>query len=619
MGICETKNNLNKQEENQANTQAITDNNSNNNGVFNKTETVLLSEDNKINNSRIPECLIKFSPFEKLDNNVTKVAKSICKVKIENILPNGIQTILGTGFLLKFWMDLYIFKCLVSNEHIIRRDIINNSINNIIIKYDSEFKIANIRLDKNKRFIESFKNIGLDITVVQILDEDNIPEDFFLYSESQDFVKNSDLIKMNIYIPQYAQGKELVNSRGSIIKVDKYEFTHLASTEHGSSGSPIFLQYSIEVIGIHKEGSKTKSENYGDFIYPIFDIIKKEINKKRYNGKYSNGRYIWDDGKYYIGEFKNNLPNGKGTKYHKNGKIEYEGDFINGKFEGKGKFIYYDDHYFIGQFKSGLRNGQGAKYYPNGNIQAEGNYINNQLEGYGKYYWEDGGYDIGQWRNGLMYGKGKEYYSNGKIKYEGEYLNDKREGKGKLIYEEEKCFWIGEFKNGNLNGKGKFYNSDDGKIIYEGEFINGKFEGNGKLFYNDGNYYIGQFKNHLQHGKGIEYYSNGKINYEGDFVDGEREGNGKCITENFYYIGQYKKGKPIKGKVYSSDRKILFYDGDFINGEAQNGIKIYKLDKGGYYVGQVKNGLFHGKGTLYNSDGTIKQKGNWNNDKYIGN
>ena len=65
---------------------------------------------------------------------------------------------------------------------------------------------------------------------------------------------------MNIYIPQYAQGKELVNARGSIVNVDKYEFTHLASTEQGSSGSPIFLQYSIDVIGIHKEGNKKKQK-----------------------------------------------------------------------------------------------------------------------------------------------------------------------------------------------------------------------------------------------------------------------------------------------------------------------------------------------------------------------
>ena len=116
----------------------------------------------------------------------------------------------------------------------------------------------------------------------------------------------------------------------------------MANTESGSSGSPIFLEYTINVIGIHKEGNKFNNENYADFIYPVINIIKEDINKKRNNGRYVNGRYIWDDGKYYEGQFKNNLPNGKGIKYYSNGNILFEGDFINGKFEGKGKYIYGD-------------------------------------------------------------------------------------------------------------------------------------------------------------------------------------------------------------------------------------------------------------------------------------
>jgi len=53
------------------------------------------------------------------------------------------------------------------------------------------------------------------------------------------------------------------------------------------------------------------------------------------NGKYvGNGKYIWIDGKYYIGQFKNGLPNGKGIEYYKNGNIRYEGDFVNGIYEG---------------------------------------------------------------------------------------------------------------------------------------------------------------------------------------------------------------------------------------------------------------------------------------------
>ena len=197
-----------------------------------------------------------------------------------------------------------------------------------------------------------------------------------------------------------------MNGRGIIKEINKYEFTHLVNTEKGSSGSPIFLRNSIDVIGIHKEENENKTENYGDFIYPAINIIENEIKKKRNNGKYINGKYIWEDDKYYIGEYKNNIPNGKGIKYYSNGNILYEGDFINGKFEGNGKYIYEDCDYFIGEYKNGLRNGKGKIYYKNGNIMFEGNYINDKEEGNGKCIWENGEYYIGQWKNGLRNGKG---------------------------------------------------------------------------------------------------------------------------------------------------------------------------------------------------------------------
>jgi len=142
-----------------------------------------------------------------------------------------------------------------------------------------------------------------------------------------------------------------MNARGIIKDIDKNEFTHLANTEKGSSGSPIFLENSIYVIGIHKEGNKDKTENYGDFIYPAIKIIENDIREKRNKGKYINGKYIWGDDKYYIGEFKNNIPNEKGIKYYSNGNILYEGDYINGKFEGNGKYIYENANYYIGNIK----------------------------------------------------------------------------------------------------------------------------------------------------------------------------------------------------------------------------------------------------------------------------
>ena len=291
------------------------------------------------------------------------------------------------------------------------------------ISYNNGLKEANIKLNQNQRYIKAFKNICLDIAVIEIIDEDNISQNCYLYPQIEGRIKD-ELINKNIYIPHYIEGEDLKFSKGMIKEINKYEFIYLVNIEYNLQGSPIFLENNYDVMGICKENNKCNKENSAIFIYPIINIIEEDIRKRRNDGKYINGKFIYKDGKYYLGEFKNNLPNGKGIKYYKNGNILYEGDFINGKFEGNGKLIYDNGNYFIGQFKNGLRNGKGTIYYSNGNIMYDGDWINNKAEGNGKYICENGEYYIGQWKNGLRNGKGTMYYSNGNIKYDGDWIND---------------------------------------------------------------------------------------------------------------------------------------------------------------------------------------------------
>ena len=88
----------------------------------------------------------------------------------------------------------------------------------------------------------------------------------------------------------------------------------------------------------------------------------------------------------------NDLGHGKGIIYYKNGTIMYDGNFVNGKYEGDGKYIYENGEYYIGQFLNGLKHGKGIVYYKNGTIKYDGNFVNNKFEGYGKFIDEDGKY-----------------------------------------------------------------------------------------------------------------------------------------------------------------------------------------------------------------------------------
>jgi len=56
---------------------------------------------------------------------------------------------------------------------------------------------------------------------------------------------------------------------------------------------------------------------------------------------------IYDDGDYFIGEYKNCFRNGKRIIYYIIENILYEGDFIIGKLEGNGKYICEDGKYYI--------------------------------------------------------------------------------------------------------------------------------------------------------------------------------------------------------------------------------------------------------------------------------
>ena len=97
----------------------------------------------------------------------------------------------------------------------------------------------------------------------------------------------------------------------------------------------------------------------------------------------------------------------------------YEGDWINDKAEGNGKYIFEDGEYYIGHWKNGLRDGKGTLYYPNSKIAYKGDFLNNNYDGIGQFIYTDDSYYIGQWKNNFKHGKGTIYNKNGKIEKEG--------------------------------------------------------------------------------------------------------------------------------------------------------------------------------------------------------
>ncbi len=121
-------------------------------------------------NGRINESTIVGSEYEDIDPCFSKVSKSICKIIASNMH--------GSGFFLKYKIDDINFLCLISNEHIITKDMIKNN-DTINVYYDNEFENIEIQLNVNERYIKDFTDINIDATVVQILPKNNIYEIIF--------------------------------------------------------------------------------------------------------------------------------------------------------------------------------------------------------------------------------------------------------------------------------------------------------------------------------------------------------------------------------------------------------------------------------------------------------
>ena len=141
-----------------------------------------------------------------------------------------------------------------------------------------------------------------------------------------------------------------------------------------------------------------------------------------------NGKYTFPNGDYYVGNLKNGLPDGKGTRYTPDDKIRYQGDFVNGCSQGIGKLIWENGEYYEGAYVNNKRHGKGKVFYSNGKVKYDGDFANDKYDGYGKYIWENGDYYIGYWSNGLRHGKGAIYLANGYLNFQGEFINDNYQG-----------------------------------------------------------------------------------------------------------------------------------------------------------------------------------------------
>lgn len=82
--------------------------------------------------------------------------------------------------------------------------------------------------------------------------------------------------------------------------------------------------------------------------------------------KQGNGSFKWEDGSYYEGDFMDGQFQGFGKYYFADLNKYYEGEFRFGKMEGKGIETWIDGRRYEGDFKNGKKDGEGTFYWPSG-------------------------------------------------------------------------------------------------------------------------------------------------------------------------------------------------------------------------------------------------------------
>tara|TARA_B100000959_G_scaffold267901_1_gene311946 strand:- start:3345 stop:5186 length:1842 start_codon:yes stop_codon:yes gene_type:complete len=134
-------------------------------------------------------------------------------------------------------------------------------------------------------------------------------------------------------------------------------------------------------------------------------------------------------GRKYVGEWKDGLKHGQGTRTSPDGG-KYAGGWKNGQFHGKGIETRADGSIYAGEWVDGKIQGYGTLTFPNGD-RFEGKFIDGEIDNKGIFYYPDGRKYEGDLKDGIFHGLGKQTYPDGN-KYTGGWKEGKFHGEGTI-------------------------------------------------------------------------------------------------------------------------------------------------------------------------------------------
>jgi hypothetical protein len=219
----------------------------------------------------------------------------------------------------------------------------------------------------------SFSSINekIDFNTQNIINEDHINEgltkdldDLFQYfieinknnkvDDENTKNENDDKSKENNKSNEEKTNNEIDNKskENEFVEIDLNDYNeNINNNNFKIIKKEIVKKLSSRNLLIYKENVKIEFEN-NDKYEGI--IINDQFNDEK-------GIYYFNNGDYYIGNFKNNKFNGKGVIFYNDGS-KFEGEFVNNKKNGFGVFYencdFMDSDKFEGFWKNNLKNGE---------------------------------------------------------------------------------------------------------------------------------------------------------------------------------------------------------------------------------------------------------------------
>lgn len=200
--------------------------------------------------------------------------------------------------------------------------------------------------------------------------EDNLPDSSRMVCRKPELYYMHSGFKKSVSFPYYAEVDTVMSYLGKVkathLILDNW-FKHAYVTLY-----PAVKKYPEQFKAIHKigEADSVKKTN------PVYII---EFNPNwGYHGELVDGKkegmgsYFYQDGRKYIGNFKNDLPNGEGEFYNSEGALQFKGTWKDGNYQtGKG-FSFYNNKKYEGEYKNGKPNGFGVYSDTTGKVIAKG-------------------------------------------------------------------------------------------------------------------------------------------------------------------------------------------------------------------------------------------------------